>query len=34
MQLYNVFKKCTTLLMVIRFARNENNQKIVEEQAV
>jgi len=29
-----LFKKCTTLLMVIRFARNKNNQKVVEEQAV
>jgi len=34
MQLKNVFlKKCTTLIMVIRFAPNKNNQKVVEEQA-
>jgi len=28
------FKKCTTLIMVIRFAPTKNNQKVVEEQAV
>jgi len=28
------FKKCTTLIMVTRFAPNKNNQKVVEEQAV
>jgi len=32
MQLNNIFlKKCTTLIMVIRFALNKNNQKIVEQ---
>jgi len=36
MQLNNAFfKKCVTLIMVIRFASNKNNnQKIVEEQAL
>jgi len=32
MQLYNVFfKKCTTLIMVYRFAPNKNNQNVVEQ---
>jgi len=34
MQLCNVVKKYTTLLMVFRFDRYKNNQKVVEEQAV
>ena len=35
MQLNNVFfKKCITLIMVIRFTPNKNNHKVVEEQAV
>jgi len=34
MQLNNVFfKKCTTLIIVIRFAPNKNNQKVEEDQA-
>jgi len=34
MQLNNFFKNYITFIMVIRFAPNKNNQKVVEEQAV